>query len=192
VRNVVRALIATVLLAAMTGLVYPLLLTGIAQVLLPSKTEGSIVSVGGEAVGSSMIGQRWTGSGWFYGRPSAIGYDASTSSGSNLGPTSRTLADDIAARGRAIIRIEGPYHADLTIARIPVDLLTSSASGLDPDISPAAARFEAPRIASERGIPLSQVLRLIHAHTSGATLGILGHPRVNVLELNLGLLALRS
>ncbi len=191
-RNFVRALIAVLLFAILTGLVYPLAMTGFAQVVMRSKADGSIVSVEGAAVGSSMIGQPWSGPGWFYGRPSAIDYDASTSSGSNLGPTNRQLAEDIAARAKAIIELEGPYHPGLTVSAIPVDLLTSSASGLDPDISPAAARFQAARIAAERNIPLSRVMSLIQEHTSGETLGILGQPRVNVLELNLALQALRG
>ena len=190
IRNFVRALIATIVLAVLTGLVYPLVMTGFAQVVVRSKADGSLVSVEGRPVGSSMIGQQWDGAGWFYGRPSAIEYDASTSSGSNLGPTNRTLADDIAQRAKAIIQIEGRYHPDLTVAEIPVDLLTSSASGLDPDISPAGARFEAPRIAAERNIPRAQVLTLIDEHTTGETLGILGQAHVDVLELNLALQAL--
>jgi K+-transporting ATPase ATPase C chain len=192
IRNFVRALIATILLAVLTGLFYPLVMTGFAQVVMRSKADGSILSVGGTAVGSSIIGQPWSGSGWFYGRPSAIGYDASTSSGSNLGPTNRTLAENIAAQGKAIIRLEGPYHPGLTVAGIPVDLLTTSASGLDPDISPAAAKFQAPRIAAERNIPLSQVMTLIDEHTTGETLGILGQARVDVLELNVALQALHA
>ena len=190
IRNFVRATIAVILLAVVTGLVYPLVMTGFAQVVMRSKADGSIVTVGSRAVGSSMIGQQWAGKGWFYGRPSAISYDASTSSGSNLGPTNRTLAENIATQARAIIKIENRYHSGLTTANIPVDLLTSSASGLDPDISPAAAKFQAPRIAAERNIPLSQVMTLIDEHTTGETLGILGEPRVDVLELNLALEAL--
>ncbi len=189
IRNAVRALVATVVLAVLTGLLYPLAMTGVAQVAFRGRADGSIVKADGRAVGSSLIGQAWSGSQWFYGRPSAIGtpYDASTSSGSNLGPLSRTLADEIEHRARAIVRLEGPYHPGLTTAGIPVDLLTASASGLDPDISPAAARFEAPRIAAVRHLPLARVEALIAAHTSGRTLGFLGEPRVDVLELNLAL-----
>jgi potassium-transporting ATPase KdpC subunit len=186
-RNVVRAIIATVVLAVLTGLIYPLVMTGVAQVAFNSKADGSVVKVDGSAVGSSLIGQQWSGDQWFYGRPSAIDYDASTSSGSNLGPTNRTLAEDIAARAKAIEALEGPYHPGLTTADIPVDLLTASASGLDPDISPAAARFQAPRIAAVTSLPLEQVQALIDDHTTGKDLGFLGEPRVNVLELNLAL-----
>ena len=140
-------------------------------------------------MGSSLIGQQWTGPQWFYGRPSAISnpYDASTSSGSNLGPLSKPLADAIRQRVAAILKVDGPYHPGLTAAQIPVDLLTASASGLDPDISPAAALFEAPRIAAVRHLSLARVEALIAAHTSTRTLGFLGEPRVNVLELNLSL-----
>lgn len=188
-RNVVLALRATVVLAVLTGLVYPLAMTGIAQVVFPGLADGSPLAMDGRTVGSELIGQAWEGPQWFYGRPSAIDgpYDASTSYGSNLGPRSRVLADDIRQRARSILRLEAPYSPGITVADIPVDLLTASASGLDPHISPAAAAFEAPRVAAERRLPLSQVVALIHAHTEGRTLGVLGEPRVNVLELNLAL-----
>jgi potassium-transporting ATPase KdpC subunit len=186
-RTVVRAALATLVLAVLTGLVYPLAMTGIAQLAFASKADGSVVTADGRAVGSSFIGQQWTGPEWFYGRPSAIDDDASTSSGSNLGPTSRDLADAIRGRVQAIIQVDGPYHPGLKAAGIPVDLLTASASGLDPDISPAAAMFQAARIAAVRHLELARVRRLIDDHTSGRTLGVLGEPRVNVLELNLAL-----
>lgn len=134
-----------------------------------------------------MIGQRWVGPEWFYGRPSAVKDDASTSSGSNLGPRSQDLADDITERAAAIVKVESPYTPGLTVASIPVDLVTASGSGLDPDISVAAAQFQAPRIASVRGLPLDQVMGLIDANTAGKTFGFLGEPRVNVLELNVAL-----
>jgi K+-transporting ATPase ATPase C chain len=186
-KTFVRALLAVIVLAALTGLVYPLVMTGIAQVAFNGKADGSLLEVNGRPVGSSLIGQQWKGPEWFYGRPSAIDYDASTSSGSNLGPRSRDLADAIRERAKAIIELEGPYHSGLTVAGIPVDLLTASGSGLDPNITPQAARFEAPRIAAARGMALADVLRLIDEHTEGRTLGVLGEPRVNVLELNLAL-----
>ena len=189
IRNAVRALLATVVLAVLTGLIYPLVMTGFAQVAFHDKANGSLVQADGRAVGSSLIGQQWTGPQWFYGRPSAISspYDASTSSGSNLGPRSKALAEAIGQRVASIMKIDGPYHPGLTAAGIPVDLLTASASGLDPDISPAAATFQAPRIAAVRHLPLDEVERLINDHTSGRTLGLLGEPRVDVLELNLAL-----
>lgn len=189
IRNFARATLAVVVLAVLTGLVYPLVMTGFAQVALPGKADGSIVQADGRSVGSSLIGQLWKGTQWFYGRPSAIDDDASTSSGSNLGPTSKALADAIKQRVTAIIALEGPYHPGLTAAQIPVDLLTESASGLDPDISPAAAMFEAARIAAARNLPLARVQALIRAGTQGRSLGFLGEPRVNVLELNLSLVS---
>jgi potassium-transporting ATPase KdpC subunit len=187
IRNAVGATLAVVVLAVLTGLVYPLAMTGLAQVAFRGKADGSIVRVDGRSVGSSMIGQIWKGPQWFYGRPSAIHDDASTSSGSNLGPLSKGLADAIRGRAKVIIALEGSYHPGLTTAQIPSDLLTASASGLDPDISPAAAAFQAPRIAAVRHLPLSTVMALIRDHTTARTLGFLGEPRVNVLELNLAL-----
>lgn len=191
IRNAVRALLAVLLLAVLTGLIYPLAMTAFAQVTIRHTTSGNIVDSRGRAVGSTEIGQLWKGRQWFYGRPSAIDYDASTSSGSNLGPRSKSLADTIAQRAKAIVKLEGPFHPGLTTSQIPADLLTSSSSGLDPDISPAAARFQAPRIAAVRHVSLAAVLSLIDRHTYGRTLGFLGAPRVNVLQLNLALQALR-
>jgi K+-transporting ATPase ATPase C chain len=149
---------------------------------MPDKADGSLVRVDGRIVGSSSIGQLWEGEEWFHGRPAAVDYDATTSSGSNLGPTSQALADLIAERAQAILDLEGPYSPDLSVADIPVDLLTASASGLDPHISPAAARLQAPRIAEVRGLSLDRVLALIDAKPA-----TLGWPRVNVLDLNLAL-----
>ena len=186
-RTALRALIATLLLAAITGIAYPLVMTGIGQVAFAHDANGSLVDVNGQPVGSALIGQQWTGPQWFYGRPSAVQNDAATSSGTNLGPRSQQLADDIKARAAAILKLESPYTPGLTTAEVPVDLLTASGSGLDPDISVAAAQFQAPRIASVRGLPLDQVMSLIGAHTADKTLGFLGEPRVNVLELNIAL-----
>jgi len=186
-RTALRALIATLLLAAITGIAYPLVMTGIGQVAFAHDANGSLVDVNGQPVGSALIGQQWTGPQWFYGRPSAVQNDGATSSGTNLGPRSQQLADDIKARAAAILKVESPYTPGLTTAEVPVDLLTASGSGLDPDISVAAAQFQAPRIASVRGLPLDQVMSLIDAHTADKTLGFLGEPRVNVLELNIAL-----
>jgi len=186
-RTALRALRATLLLAAVTGIAYPLVMTGIGQVACAHDANGSLVDVAGQPVGSALIGQRWTGPQWFYGRPSAVQNDAATSSGTNLGPRSQQLADDIESRATAILKLESPYTPGLTTADIPVDLLAASGSGLDPDISVAAARFQAPRIASVRGLPPDEVMRLIDAHTAEKTLGFLGEPRVNVLELNIAL-----
>ena len=188
----VRAFVATVVLAALTGLFYPAVMTGIAQVALKDKADGSLVKVDGNTVGSSLIGQQWKGHQWFYGRPSAVDYDASTSSGSNLGPTSKDLNSAIEDRAGAIIKLEGPYNPGLTVATIPVDLLTSSSSGLDPDISEAAAMLQVPRIAAVAGIPEDAIRQLVQSHVQGRDLGFLGEPRVNVLELNLALERLGS
>jgi K+-transporting ATPase ATPase C chain len=185
--NALRALRAVVVLGLLTGLVYPLVITGIAQVTMADKADGSLVHVDGRVVGSSSIGQLWEGEEWFHGRPSAVDYDASTSSGSNLGPTSQALADLVEERVQAILELEGPFNPDLAVTDIPVDLLTASASGLDPHISVAAAELQVPRIAEVRGLPLDAVRALIDAHTEGRMLGFLGQERVNVLELNLAL-----
>jgi K+-transporting ATPase ATPase C chain len=187
IRTAARATLAVVVLALLTGLVYPLVITGIGQAAFGHRANGSMVVVNGRDVGSSLIGQLWKGPRWFYGRPSAVDYDASTSSGSNLGPHSKELRNDIRTREVAILRMEGRYTKSLTVADIPPDLLTSSGSGLDPDITPAAARFEAPRIAGVRGLPLTAIMHLIDEHTTGAALGIIGEPRVNVLGLNVAL-----
>jgi len=187
ISNAFRALRAVVVLALLTGLAYPLLMTGIAQLTMPGKADGSLVRLDGKVVGSSSIGQVWEGKEWFHGRPSAIDYDASTSSGSNLGPNSQELSDLIADRADAILKLEGPFNPGLTVADIPVDLLTASASGLDPHISVSATELQAPRIAEVRGLSLEQVRTLIDQNTEGKALGFLGEERVNVLELNLAL-----
>jgi len=186
-KTALRALIATVVLVLLTGVLYPAVMTAFAQVALKNDADGSLVQRDGTDVGSSRIGQAWSGPRWFYGRPSAVDYDASTSSGWNLGPTSKPLSDDIASRIQTILKLEGPYTGSLTAAQIPVELVTASASGLDPDISVAGAGFQAPRIAAVRNIPLRQVQELIAGATAGKTLGFLGEPHVNVLALNLAL-----
>lgn len=186
-KTALRALIATVILVLLTGVLYPAVMTAFAQVALKNDANGSLVQHDGTEVGSSRIGQAWSGPRWFYGRPSAVDDDASTSSGSNLGPTSKPLSEDIASRIQRILKLEGPYTGGLTAAEIPVDLVTASASGLDPDISVAAAEFQAPRIAAVRNIPLQQVQQLIAGATAWKTLGFLGEPHVNVLALNLAL-----
>ena len=186
-KTAVRALLATIVLALLTGLLYPLAITGLAQVAFRSKADGSLVAQDGRVVGSSMIGQAWTGPDWFHGRPSAVGYDAGASSGTNLGPTSATLAGEIRRRVAAVLKLEGQYDPGLRAADIPADLVTASASGLDPNISMASALLQAPRIAAVRGLSLDQVHQLIDANTTGKDLGVLGEQRVNVLELNLAL-----
>jgi K+-transporting ATPase ATPase C chain len=185
IRDLARTLRGVVVLTILTGLAYPLVMTGLAQLTMGAKADGSLVEVDGRVVGSSSIGQLWEGEAWFHGRPSAVDYDASASSGSNLGPNSRELSALIAQRAAAVVELESPYVDDLTVADVPVDLETASASGLDPHISVAAAILQAPRVAEVRGLPLEEVQALIDEHTTGRTLGVMGQPRVNVLELNL-------
>ena len=188
IRTAGKALLATIVLAVITGLIFPVVMTGVG-LLMKGRSTGSLIERNGKVVGSSLVGQTWEGPQWFYGRPSATAtpYDATASSGSNQGPLSQALADSIGERIKAISDLESKYHSGLTASQIPVDLLTASASGLDPHISPQAALFQAPRIAEVRDMTGAQVRKLIDEHTEGRTLGILGQPRVNVLELNLAL-----
>jgi K+-transporting ATPase ATPase C chain len=182
-----RAVLATLVLMVLTGVLYPLVITSVAQVAFRDKADGSLETVDGTVVGSALVGQPWEGEEWFYGRPSAVGYDASTSSGSNLGPNSSELESAIADRAKAILELEAPYNPGLTVAAIPIDLLAASASGLDPDISEAAAMLQVPRIAALRGLSEPAVRRLVQESVQGRQLGVLGQARVNVLELNLAL-----
>jgi K+-transporting ATPase ATPase C chain len=179
------ALVLLALFTALTGLVYPLAMTGVGQAAFATQAGGSPIIRDGVVVGSRLIGQTFTRPEYFWGRPSAAGkgYDARSSSGSNLGPSSQALADRITA--------EAERHG-VAASQIPADLLTASGSGLDPDISPAAARFQAARVAQARGLPEDVVADLIDAHTETPSLGVLGESRVNVLELNLALDRLRA
>jgi potassium-transporting ATPase KdpC subunit len=177
------------LLTILTGIVYPLVVTVIAQLLFPHQAAGSLITRDGQTIGSALIGQSFSDPGHFWGRPSATTpqpYNATASNASNLGPLNPQLTDDIKAR-IAALQAADPGNR----ATVPVDLVTASASGLDPHISVAAAHYQAARVARARGLPPHRVQALIAAHTEGRLLGVLGEPRVNVLELNLALDALK-
>jgi K+-transporting ATPase ATPase C chain len=179
------ALMALLIFTVLTGLLYPLVVTGIAQLVFPHQANGSLIVVNGKTVGSSLIGQQFTDPKYFWGRLSATGpypYNAAASSGSNLGPTNPALLDEAKAR-IAALQAADPGNTQ----PIPVDLVTSSGSGLDPDISVAAALYQLPRVARLRGLSESALRTLVDKHTQGRTLGFLGEPRVNVLQLNLAL-----
>jgi K+-transporting ATPase ATPase C chain len=186
IRQLRPAIVALVLFSVLTGVVYPLVITGIAQVAFPDQANGSLVrDDAGNVVGSELIGQPFAAAGYFHPRPSAAGdgYDASISSGSNLGPTSADLLAAVEERAAAY-RTENNLPAD---ALVPVDAVTASASGLDPHISIANALLQSARVATERGLSEEQVRELIDANTDGRSLGLLGEPGVNVLMLNLAL-----
>ena len=188
------AIVMMVLLTALTGLVYPLAMTGIAQAVFPHQANGSLIVKDGKAIGSELIGQNFADAKYFHGRPSATTdadpndatktvpapYNAANSSGSNAGPTSKALIE----------RIQGDIDklkAENPNAPVPIDLVTTSASGLDPHITPAAAHFQVPRVAKARGLPEAKVRELVTESIEGRFLGVLGEPRVNVLKLNMAL-----
>ena len=189
-RNLVVAVLMTIVTTLLLGVAYPLVVTGLAQVLFPDKANGQLIERGGKVVGSRIIGQAFSSPGYFHGRPSAAGtgYDPVNSGGTNLGPTNKKLVDAVHAAVDAA-RKDNPEGCGVRAAgcEVPVDLVTSSASGLDPHISPAAAAFQAARVARERGAGADAVRRLVADHTEGRQLGFLGEPVVNVLELNLAL-----
>ncbi|MFC4763388.1 potassium-transporting ATPase subunit KdpC [Dyella koreensis] len=182
------ALVMLVLMTVITGLLYPLVATGLAQVLFPAQANGSLIAKDGKPVGSSLIGQSFTEPKYFWGRPSAtmpMANNGASSTGSNQGPTNPALTD------AAKVRIDALRAADSgNNAPVPVDLVTASGSGLDPEISPAAAQYQVVRVAKARGLNVAQVQQLVTQATSGRQLGVLGEPRVNVLKLNLALDAL--
>ena len=183
-KHVTTACLYTVVTAFVLGVLYPLLITGISRLAFHDKADGELIQNNGSLVGSRLIGQSFTGAGFFHSRPSAagVGYDASASSGSNLAPTSKALSDRVAAS----VAAEG------TGAAVPVDLVTASGSGLDPDITPAAALYQVSRVARERHLPEGSVRELVLEHVTPRQFGLLGEPRVKVLELNLALLSLHA
>jgi potassium-transporting ATPase KdpC subunit len=181
-KHLITSFLMTIATTVLLGLIYPLVVYGLAQVLFRDKANGQIIQRNGEAIGSRIIAQPFTGAKYFHPRPSAAGngYDAANSGGTNLAPTNQKLIDRVRADA-ASLQQENPKLP------VPVDLITTSASGLDPDISPAAAEFQVPRVARERGLSESDVRDLVQKHTYQRDLGLLGEPRVNVLELNLAL-----
>lgn len=181
-RNLLVAALMTVVTTLLFGVVYPLAMTALAQVMFPANATGQLVERNGRVIGSRIIGQAFSSSGYFHGRPSAAGagYDAANSGGTNFGPTNKKLADAVKAAVDAAKK-ENPT------APVPIDLVTSSASGLDPHLSPAAALFQVPRVARERRVNEADLRRVVEAHVEGRQWGFLGEPRVNVLELNLAL-----
>jgi potassium-transporting ATPase KdpC subunit len=183
IKNLKVSIIMTILTTILLGVIYPFAVTGLAQMIFPKQANGNLIMANGKIVGSSLIGQPFSSPGYFRSRPSAAGaagYDAGNSSGSNLGPTNKMLVD----------RVTGDVQKEQTEntnMAVPMDLVTTSGSGLDPHISPEAAEFQVPRIAKERKISEDEVRALVNKHSEGRQLGFLGEPRVNVLELNLDL-----
>jgi len=183
-KQLMIAIKATLLLTVLTGLLYPLAVTGLAQILFPHQANGSLKVVNGKTVGSELIGQSFTKPEYFHGRPSAAGngYDGLNSGGSNYGPTNQKLSDRVSDDVKKF-RAENPTYT----GPVPADLLTASGSGLDPHISPASADVQVARVAAARGVPADTVRQLVLAHTEGRQYGLFGEPRVNVLELNVAL-----
>ncbi len=186
-RDLLSSLLAVLVLTVALGLVYPLAITGIAQVVFPGAADGSQVTFDGRVVGSELIGQEFRGRAYFHSRPSATGYSAEVTFFGNAGPNSAELRDAIREELAAYLKRERPYDRSLTRGRVPVDAVTESASGVDPHISEANARIQAHRVAAVRGLPLERVEALLADHTDGRSLGVLGEPGVNVLQLNVAL-----
>jgi len=182
-KNLITAVLMTIVTTVLLGIIYPLVVTALSQVLFHDKANGQLISREGKVIGSRIIGQPFTGPSYFHSRPSAAGtngYDPTSSGGTNYAVTNQKLLD----------RVKGDMdtlHAENPAAPIPIDMVTTSASGLDPDITPASAYFQAARVAKTRNVPEEQVRSMIAAHIKGRDLGLLGEPRVNVLELNLAL-----
>jgi K+-transporting ATPase ATPase C chain len=179
----------TIVLTVLTGVIYPIAMVGLAHLLFPAQADGSLIAKGGSAVGSRLIGQNFSSPRYFHPRPSAAGdkgYDASNSGGSNLGPTNKALIEGVRTRLSTLVE----QNPGLVASQVPIDMVTASGSGLDPNISPDGAEIQIARIAKARGISEDAVRNLVREHTESRQLGILGEPRVNVLELNLALDAL--
>ena len=188
-KNVLGSIVAIVVLTAVFGFAYPLVMTGFAQVAFKHQANGSLVTVDGKVVGSKLAAQAFTSSRYFHERPSgtAPAYNAGATTFANLGPTSSDLAKNVHAAAEAILKLERPYNPGLAIGDIPVDAVTTSGSGIDPDISPAYAALQSRRVAAVRQLPLATVRKLIESNTDGRSWGFFGEPGVNVLELNLAL-----
>ncbi len=188
-RALVRSVIVIVLVTLLFGFVYPIAMAGFAQVAFKNKANGSLITRNGVVVGSRLAAQNFTEPRYFHQRPSATAPadNAGATTFANLGPTNPDLARNVKAAAKAILALEGPYNAGLKIGDIPVDAVTTSGSGIDPDISPANAALQSRRIAAVRHLPLATVQKLIKDNTDGRSLGFLGEPGVNVLELNLAL-----
>jgi len=188
-RNLVSSVLAIVVVTAVFGFAYPALMTGFASVAFPHQAGGSLIKVNGKVVGSKLAAQAFTSTKYFHERPSATSpaYNAAGTTFANLGPTSPVLAKNVHAAAQAILKLEGPYNPGLTIHQIPVDAVTTSGSGIDPDISPAYAALQSRRVAAVRHLPLATVQKLISQNTDGRSWGFFGEPGVNVLELNIAL-----
>jgi K+-transporting ATPase ATPase C chain len=188
-RDLKSSLIAVVLLTAVFGFAYPAVMTGFAQVAFPGKADGSLITRDGKVVGSKLAAQAFTKPRYFHPRPSATApaYNAGATTFANLGPTNPDLAKNVKTAAQAVLKLEAPYNPGLVLGDIPVDAVTTSGSGIDPQISPANAALQSRRIAAVRRLPLATVQELVQRNTQGRSLGLLGEPGVNVLELNLAL-----